>query len=98
MERRGLLSSRGLGRTRLYRLGADGCNTGWRLTKPYKRSIKRFLQRVREVIRRLARATAGDLIRTLSLMIGGWANYHRHGATGSGAYVATATPATTGSI
>jgi RNA-directed DNA polymerase len=51
------------------------------LTRPSKRSVKRFLQRVREVIRRLASATAGDLVRTLNLMIRGWANYHRHGAS-----------------
>lgn len=51
------------------------------LTKPAKKSVKRFLRRVREVIRRLAHAPAGVLVRVLNRMIRGWANYHRHGAS-----------------
>ena len=51
------------------------------LTKPSKKSVKRFLRRVREVIRRLAHAPAGVLVPVLNRMIRGWANYHRHGAS-----------------
>ncbi len=51
------------------------------LTRPSKKSVKRFLQRLREVIRRLVSATAGELVLVLNRMIRGWANYHRHGAS-----------------
>ncbi len=51
------------------------------LTKPSKKSVKRFLNRVREVIHWLANAPTGVLVRRLNLMIRGWANYHRHGVS-----------------
>ena len=51
------------------------------LTKPSKKSLKRFLSNVRETIRRLANAPAGVLVRVLNRMIKGWANYHRHGVS-----------------
>jgi RNA-directed DNA polymerase len=51
------------------------------LTKPSKKSVKRFLSQVREIIRRFATAPAGVLVHVLNPKIRGWINYHRHGAS-----------------
>ena len=51
------------------------------LTKPSRKSVKRFLNRVREVIKRLSSESAGTVVRALNPMIRGWANYHRHGVS-----------------
>jgi len=48
------------------------------LIKPSKRSIKRFLEKVRDIIRRHPTTTAGKLIWMLNAVIRGWALYHRH--------------------
>jgi RNA-directed DNA polymerase len=48
------------------------------LIKPSKKSVKTFLNGVRETIRAALGSTAADLIRELNPKIRGWANYHRH--------------------
>lgn len=48
------------------------------LIKPSRKSIKKFLSNVREVIKANKSAKAGDLITYLNPMLKGWANYHRH--------------------
>jgi RNA-directed DNA polymerase len=48
------------------------------LTKPSRKSIKTLLQKVREVVKANAQATAGHLILQLNPILRGWANYHRH--------------------
>ncbi len=48
------------------------------LIKPAGNSIRSFLAKVRETIRKFAAKKAGDMIRTLNQIIRGWANYHRH--------------------
>jgi len=48
------------------------------LTKPSRKSVKTLLQKVREVVKANAQATAGHLILQLNPILRGWANYHRH--------------------
>lgn len=48
------------------------------ITKPSKRNIKNFLEKVRETINANPTAKAGNLIVMLNPVIRGWANYHRH--------------------
>jgi RNA-directed DNA polymerase len=48
------------------------------IIKPSKKSVSAILDNAREIIRRNAQATAGNLIRQLNPIIKGWANYHRH--------------------
>lgn len=62
-----------------------GCNIrkyrGKLLTKPSKESVKRFLAKVRKLIRFHRAASAGQLIVKLNRLIRGWANYHRYYAS-----------------
>jgi RNA-directed DNA polymerase len=48
------------------------------LIKPSKKSVKTLLEKVKEVITSNKQTKAGDLIRQLTPIIRGWANYHRH--------------------
>jgi RNA-directed DNA polymerase len=48
------------------------------LITPSKKSIKAFLETVRDRIRHSGHLTAGELIDTLNPLIRGWALYHRH--------------------
>jgi RNA-directed DNA polymerase len=48
------------------------------LIKPSKKSVKKLLEKVKEVITSNKQTKAGDLIRQLNPIIRGWANYHRH--------------------
>lgn len=48
------------------------------LITPSKDSVKAFLAKVRAIIRKMATATAGELIAKLNPLIRGWALYHRH--------------------
>jgi len=48
------------------------------LIKPSRKSVKTLLQKVREVVKANAQATAGHLILQLNPILRGWANYHRH--------------------
>jgi RNA-directed DNA polymerase len=48
------------------------------LIKPSKKSVKIFLNGIRETIKAALGSTAADLIRELNPKIRGWANYHRH--------------------
>jgi len=48
------------------------------LIKPSKKSVKTFLDGIRETIKAALGSTAADLIRELNPKIRGWANYHRH--------------------
>ena len=48
------------------------------LIKPSKKSVKTFLSKIREVVKKNQQAKAGNLIATLNPIIRGWANYHRH--------------------
>lgn len=48
------------------------------LITPAKSNVKKFLQKIREEIKRLRQATAPQMIGDLNAMIRGWANYHRH--------------------
>lgn len=48
------------------------------LIKPSKASIKRLLDKVRDIIRRNPTVTAGKLIWLLNPLIRGWAQYHRY--------------------
>jgi RNA-directed DNA polymerase len=48
------------------------------LTKPSKKNVKTFLDRIRQTIKAALGMSAADLIDTLNPMIRGWANYHRH--------------------
>lgn len=48
------------------------------LIKPSKKSVKRFMSKVREVIKANKSTGTADLIAYLSPIIKGWANYHRH--------------------
>jgi RNA-directed DNA polymerase len=48
------------------------------LIKPAAKSIKRFLRKVRTIIKTNPTISAGELIAWLNPVIRGWANYHRH--------------------
>jgi len=48
------------------------------LTKPSKKNLHTFLEKVRTVIRRNLPAKQDNLIWVLNPIIRGWANYHRH--------------------
>ena len=48
------------------------------LIKPSAKSIKRFLHKVRTIIKTNPTISAGELIAWLNPVIRGWANYHRH--------------------
>jgi RNA-directed DNA polymerase len=48
------------------------------LTKPSKKNVKTFLDRIRETIKAALGMSAAGLIDTLNPMVRGWANYHRH--------------------
>jgi RNA-directed DNA polymerase len=48
------------------------------LIKPSKDSVKRFMAKVRAIIKANPCATAGQLITELNPLIRGWTNYHRH--------------------
>lgn len=55
------------------------------LTKPSQKSVKRLLDRIREMVKS-GRAQGGNacaLIHRLNPLLRGWANYHRHGASKS---------------
>ncbi len=51
------------------------------LTKPSKRNVKTFLDKIRKVIKTNGEITAFDLIARLNPKIRGWANFHRHAAS-----------------
>lgn len=51
------------------------------LTKPSKKSIKTYMQRLREIIKTHKGSSAGELIVQLNPVIRGWATYHRHAAS-----------------
>lgn len=46
--------------------------------KPSKKSVKTFLGRIREIVKKNEQAKTGNLIATINPIIRGWANYHRH--------------------
>ncbi len=48
------------------------------LIKPSKKNCKRFLEKVRTIIRNQPQVPAGQLIAQLNPVIRGWAQYHRH--------------------
>jgi RNA-directed DNA polymerase len=48
------------------------------LIQPSKKNTHRFLDKVREEVRRNRAAKQEDLIRVLNPLIRGWTNYHRH--------------------
>jgi RNA-directed DNA polymerase len=48
------------------------------LIMPSRRSVRAFLGKVREVIRKCRTAATADLLLLLNPMIRGWAHYHRH--------------------
>ena len=48
------------------------------LIKPARKSIQKFLDKIRKIVRGNWAATAGDLLGMLNPVIKGWANYHRH--------------------
>jgi len=48
------------------------------LIKPSKRSIRKFIKRVRQIIRDNRHVPAGQLIVMLNPVLRGWATYHRH--------------------
>jgi RNA-directed DNA polymerase len=48
------------------------------LITPSKKSVKTFLDKVRDIIKANPQATAGNLIAQLNPLIRGWTNYHQH--------------------
>lgn len=48
------------------------------IAKPSTKNVAAFLNKVREIIKSQAQATAGNLVAQLNPIIRGWANYHRH--------------------
>ncbi len=48
------------------------------LIKPSKESVKTFLDKVREIVKRQPTAKQSHVIKQLNPVIRGWANYHRH--------------------
>jgi RNA-directed DNA polymerase len=51
------------------------------LTKPSKKNVKAFLDKVRGIVKANKQATAGNLVALLNPVIRGWATYHQHGAS-----------------
>lgn len=51
------------------------------LTKPSKKSIKKLMDKITQVLRTNRQAPAGLLITRLNPIIRGWAMYHRHGTS-----------------
>jgi RNA-directed DNA polymerase len=51
-------------------------------TKPSKKNVKTFLTKVRTIITSNKQLPAGELIALLNPIIGGWAQYHQHVASG----------------
>jgi len=48
------------------------------LIKPSKKSVSRFLKKIRETVKSNRTVRAGHLVTLLNPIIRGWANYHRH--------------------
>jgi RNA-directed DNA polymerase len=53
-------------------------NDGKVIITPSKKSVEAVSDKIREVIKKNAQATAGHLIMQLNPIIKGWTNYHRH--------------------
>src|SRR6185437_5571020 len=51
------------------------------LTKPAKKSVETFLDKLKQLIRFSVNLDPGELIRKLNLKIKGWCNYYRHGVS-----------------
>jgi len=51
---------------------------GTLLIKPSRKSIRRIIGKVREIVHKAAAWTQEELIKALNPVITGWANYHRH--------------------
>jgi RNA-directed DNA polymerase len=51
------------------------------LTKPSKKNIKNFLNKVRTIIKGNKQTKTENLIKQLNPILKGWANYHRHAAS-----------------
>ena len=51
------------------------------LTKPARKNVKAFLEKVRNIVKANKQATTANLIAQLNPVVRGWANYHRHGAS-----------------
>jgi RNA-directed DNA polymerase len=53
-------------------------DNGKLLIKPSPTSVKRFLNRIREIVKSNKHTAPGELIMRLNPIIRGWAHYHRH--------------------
>jgi len=51
---------------------------GTLLIKPSRKSTRRIISKIREIVHKAAAWTQEELIKTLNPVITGWANYHRH--------------------
>jgi RNA-directed DNA polymerase len=60
---------------RKYRFGKTNCKL---LITPSKKNVKAFLGKVRETIRTMRTAKQSELVSSLSPMVTGWCNFHRH--------------------
>jgi RNA-directed DNA polymerase len=60
-----------------------GGENGPVLTKPSKKNVKAFLDKIRQIIAESGHSSAGELIRDLNRRIAGWARYHRHASSKS---------------